>query len=151
MGVEIEDNTERFLAALQLASQSAKEIIGGMAETYAKELCPPKWGAELKNSITHQVVDGRLEVGSNLEIAAYAELGTGRNYEPPPEWLANEVPKGTKVDAAGLSHWIYYDINEHVFKIGAPQVASPYLRPAFADHLEEYREVVQKEMENAKG
>ena len=148
--VEITDNSADFLRALEAASLRALEICGQKAESYAKGLAPPKWGSELRNSITHEIIEDVLHVGSNMEIAAYAELGTGKEYQPGPEWLENNVPKGTKVPA-GIDHWIYFDALEGVFKIGAPQVASPYLRPAIENHLDEYQHVMENELKNAEG
>ena len=150
-GVSLADNSGAVRAALEAAVARALEEVGGQWETYAKGLAPPKWGAELRNSIDHQADGREVLVGSNLEIAAYAELGTGRHYEPPPQWLENNVPKGTHVDAAGLDHWIYFDPLENRFKIGAPQTASPYLRPAFEEHLQEYETIIREALEDAAG
>ena len=73
---------------MRQAVNRALEIIGGMAETYAKGLTPVDTGA-LRNSITHKVEMGeeqsKVIVGTNVEYAPYVELGTGKLYEPPPE------------------------------------------------------------------
>lgn len=144
--VQITDNSEEVRVELEKAAARALEIAGGMAESYAKGLAPDKWGVELRNSIAHSVNGDTMNVGSNMEVAAYAELGTGKHYQPPPEYMENHVPKGTKVDAAGIDHWIYFDQLEGAFKIGAPQEASPYLRPAIEDHRDEYEAVFEQEL-----
>ncbi len=63
--------------AAQLAK--AAEIIGGMAESYAKQLCPVDTG-NLRNSITHSAeYEGHtVVIGSNVEYAPHVELGTVR-------------------------------------------------------------------------
>lgn len=66
----IEKLTEEQLAR-------AAEIIGGMAESHAKEACPVDTG-NLRNSITHATEDSghTVVIGSNVEYAPYVELGT---------------------------------------------------------------------------
>lgn len=68
--VKVTDNTDEALDALQSAAERGLEIIGGRAETHAKELCPVDTG-NLRNSITHRVDSdgGTVVVGSNLEYA----------------------------------------------------------------------------------
>lgn len=56
----------------------ALEIIGGMAESYAKAACPVDTG-RLRNSITHEQYSDDTEViGTNVEYAPYVELGTSK-------------------------------------------------------------------------
>ena len=62
------------LSAIEQATRRALEIIGGKAETYAKQLCPVDTG-NLWNSITHRQVDAQTEaVGTNVEYAPFVEL-----------------------------------------------------------------------------
>lgn len=69
-------NVPQALSGLQAAKARALEIIGGKAETYAKQLCPVDTG-NLRNSITHKQFDENTEViGTNVEYAPYVELGT---------------------------------------------------------------------------
>lgn len=69
-------NVPQALSGLKAAKARALEIIGGKAETYAKQLCPVDTG-RLRNSITHQQMDENTEViGTNVEYAPYVELGT---------------------------------------------------------------------------
>ena len=71
-------NRAEVLAAVSDAKKRALEIMGGKAESYAKQLCPVKTG-NLRNSITHQQLDEDTEiVGTNVEYAPYQELGTSR-------------------------------------------------------------------------
>ena len=60
---------------IEQKKRMALEIIGGKAESYAKQLCPVDTG-RLRNSITHVQVDHDTEaVGTNVDYAPYVELG----------------------------------------------------------------------------
>lgn len=158
--VEVESHVDDALFLLKFVKENALKIIGQKAENYATDkLTAPKGPKgnriagynELRQSITYQVVDNTVYVGSSLQIAPYIELGTGREYQPPPEWmeyiaLPRKDGKYDKHSKAGVKQWIYYDEIEQVFKIGMPITAQPYLRPAIADHLDEYREIIKQEL-----
>ena len=126
--VDITDNSAEVRAALEQAKARALEIIGGKAESYAKGLVPVDTGA-LRNSITHAVEDDTAVVGSAVYYAPYVELGTGKEYSPPPEWIENNAPRG-----AGIKGGV------------KPR---PYLRPAIENHLDEYKNVIENELKNA--
>lgn len=127
--VQITDNSPEFLKALEQATARALEIIGGKAESYAKGLVPVDTGA-LRNSITHQVDGDTVQIGSAIQYSSYVELGTGREYSPPPEWMENNAPRGAGIISRSVR-------------------ARPYLRPAVENHLDEYRQVIQSELNNA--
>lgn len=75
--VTFQSNLGKFDKATKEQLAKAAEIIGGMAESYAKELCPVDTG-NLRNSITHATEDeGRtVVIGTSVEYAPYVELGT---------------------------------------------------------------------------
>lgn len=74
--VKFTSNRAAVLANVSDAKARALEIIGGMAESYAKQLCPVDTG-NLRNSITHAQADEDTEViGTNVEYGPYVELGT---------------------------------------------------------------------------
>lgn len=76
--VTFTSNRAELLAAVNEAKKRALEIMGGKAESYAKQLAPVDTG-RLRNSITHAQLDENTEViGSNVEYAPYQELGTSR-------------------------------------------------------------------------
>lgn len=147
-GVQFTDNTEELLAALKEATQDALEMVAGKMEAYAvrnaQSVAPRSLVTEIANSIISDISDGVIRFGSNLQVAPYIELGTGPNYQPPPEWLQNEAEGGR--GQAGLSHWIYWDPKDQRFKIGTPQEARPFIRPAIQDHIDEYRDVIEREL-----
>ena len=131
MKIEITDNSEEILAAMEAAALRALEKCGLTAEAYAKLLCPVDTG-NLRNSITHQVQpeEQAVYIGTNNEYAAYVELGTGK-YVP-----------GGRQEA-----WTYQDAKGN-WHITHGQRAQPYLKPAVADHAETYRKIIEDELKN---
>ena len=131
MNIEFTDNSKEILSALQEAAERALEKCGLVAEGYAKRLAPVDTG-NLRNSITHKVdpTEPAVYIGTNSEYGAYVELGTGKYYPGgrPTPWKYQ--------DANGNWHWTK----------GNP--ASPYLKPAVADHTGQYRKIIEDEMEN---
>lgn len=85
--VTFESHLGEFLDALPEQIERALIAIGMTAETHAKEECPVDTG-RLRNSITHEVdmsdqSDQAAIIGSNVEYAAYVELGTSRQKAQP--------------------------------------------------------------------
>lgn len=153
-GVDITDNTGAFRAALKTALENALDMVGAEWSDEAKRECEADgyWPFELGDSIYYQVdkANKTVNVGSNMEIAAYAELGTGKHYSPPPEYIENHVKKGTVIPA-GLDHWIYYDPLDNEFKMGAPQEPHPFLRPAYEKNRDRWNGIIENELREAKG
>jgi phage gpG-like protein len=155
-GVDITDNSAEVRAALEQAKARALEIIGGKAESYAKGLVAPLGPkgnpmrsditAQVRNSIEHRVDGDTVLVGSNLDFAAYVELGTGNKYEPSADWIETTVKKGPN---SGLSKWFFFDEEQGRVRIGLPMSPTPFLRPAVENHLDEYKNVIDKELTNA--
>ena len=79
--VHFTTNLSTALRGTEAAARRALEIIGGMAETHAKEQLVANGSVvtgRLMGSITHEVDgDGRaVVIGSNVEYAPFVELGT---------------------------------------------------------------------------
>ena len=137
LAVEFTDNSYLFLQELEKAKKKALKTIGLKSEAYAKKLCPvgtPEStgiqgyrGGTLRNSITHRVSENVMELGSNVEYAAYVELGTGPHFTPPPEWEQFTTKRGSGVGKAYVK-------------------PRPYIRPAIEDHRDEYQRIMQKEL-----
>lgn len=137
-GFEItEDNTSMIKQALDDRSTRILTAIGIKAEKYAKARCPvgtPEStgkkgyrGGTLRNSITFNVSDKEVTIGSNVEYAPYVELGTGPYFEAPPEWETFTTQKGT----AGGTSYVH---------------PRPFLKPAIEDHLQEYAKIIEGEL-----
>lgn len=126
--VQFTTNLSTALRGTEAAARRALEIIGGMAETHAKEQLVANGSVvtgRLMGSITHEVEgDGRaVVIGTNVEYAPFVELG--HRQEP-----GRYVPKlGKRLKA------------DHV-------AAKPYLRPAVENHTAEYQNVLEIEFRN---
>ncbi len=76
-------HVQEAIAAKDAAVDRALEMCGLKAEGYAKKLCPVDTG-NLRNSITHQQEGDSVEIiGTNVEYAAYVEMGTSRSRAQP--------------------------------------------------------------------
>jgi len=129
--IEIIDNTPKVKEAFETAVLRALERCGSQAEGYAKDLCPVDTG-NLRNSITHQVQPSEeaVYIGSDVEYAVYVELGTGKDY-----------PGGRQTP------WKYQDAHGN-WHLTNGQRAQPYLKPAVADHVQTYRNIIEDELKN---
>ena len=133
MGLEIKvtNNAKLTLEELQSACLRALERMGQQAEGYAIDLAPVDTGM-LKNSLTHKVVPSELTVyaGSDMSYAVYVECGTGKYY-----------PGGRDTP------WVYQDAKGN-WHYTHGQRAQPYLKPAIANHIGTYKNIVESEMKN---
>lgn len=70
MPVEFNSNLGEVLKGSEEAIARAAEIIGGMAESYAKQLCPVDTG-NLRNSITHTTENNNrtVVIGTTVKYA----------------------------------------------------------------------------------
>ena len=80
--IRMTDNSREIEREFESAVERALTRIGLQAETYAKRECPVDTG-NLRNSITNAVDDKSAYVGTNVEYAAFVELGTSRAKAQP--------------------------------------------------------------------
>lgn len=127
--IDLTDNSGLVKEEMQAAVLRALEKCGLTAEGYAKNLCKVVTG-NLRNSITHQVQpsENTVYIGSNVEYAAYVELGTGKYY-----------PGGRKTP------WVYQDAKGN-WHMTHGQRAQPYLKPSVADHAQQYKGIIEGEL-----
>lgn len=139
-GITIDQNNiPDVLESLKGDVERALTMIGIKAEKYAKALCPvgtPEStgikgyrGGTLRNSITFEVQDDSLVVGSNVEYAPYVELGTGPNFTPPPDWIEISTPPGSGVGSGYVR-------------------PRKFLQPAIIDHISEYGDIIENELKS---
>jgi len=74
-GITITDNSNDVKNAYEQARERSLEMIGLTAEKYAKLTVPVDTG-NLKNRITHEVVDDAVYIGTEVEYAPHVEFGT---------------------------------------------------------------------------
>ena len=142
MSVQITDNSAEALAELTRAKARTLETIGLKAEGYAKRLCPVGTvestgikgyrGGTLRNSITHTVDPGEKAayVGTDSEYAVYVEMGTGKY-----------------VTGGRPTPWVYKDAKGN-WHMTHGQRAQPYIKPAVADHAQQYQKIIKSELED---
>lgn len=124
MAVDVEiiaDNTDEVYRDIYSAIQTGLERIGQVAERYAAERAHVKTG-RLKASISHatKITQGRTYNYKDDDKKAYSyEIGTGAEE--------NTVYIGTNVEYAPFVEKRY-----------------PYLKPAAAEHMSEYKDLLEK-------
>lgn len=72
MTCEVVSRADEVLAALRQQVALGLESIGQEAEGYAKDECPVDTG-RLRNSISHEVQEDDVYIGTNVEYAPYVE------------------------------------------------------------------------------
>ena len=147
MSVEIRDNSKEVSDKIKAALLRGLETCGLVAEGYAKKLAPvgtpestgiPEYiGGLLRGSITHALS------GNKPAISTYQDnAGTRRgSYSgtAPEEGDANKksVYIGTNVEYSSY------------VELGTIKMdAQPFLKPAVADHANEYLKIIEKELKN---
>lgn len=130
----INDNSDEIIRTMQAALPPILETCGLVAENYSKRLCPVDTG-RLRNSITHATRE-------NLGQSSYTDsegnrYNDGAAKETPDEY---EVAIGTNVEYAAAQ-----EFGDYTHKVGQ----SPYLRPALADHIAQYKEIIEEGLKNA--
>lgn len=130
----VEDNTRKVLEALNKKIDVACEIIGGMAESYAKDKCPVKTG-RLQNSITH-----------GMSGAAISKTYTANDGSPGGSYSGNlPKPNGdTKTVIIGTN--VEYAPYVELGTVMPKRAPHPFLHPAFEEHIDEYKEVLKTEL-----
>lgn len=76
------DHSDEVRTVLEEALTVALETMGLVAEGYAKRLCPVDTGL-LRNSISHVAMANTAYIGTNVEYAAYVEMGTSSTRPQP--------------------------------------------------------------------
>ena len=138
MAVTFKSNLGMVIKATDEQLARAAEIIGGMAESYAKQNLTDNKSVItglLRNSITHGVN------GGHTSISAYkADVGDGSGtYDG--DFSTGGAKKGTVVIVGTnveYAPWVELGTTK--------RKAKPYLQPAIESHLDEYREVIKTEL-----
>ena len=128
--VEFEDNSPEVLNALKNAVNRGLKACGETAVGYAQRLCPVDTG-RLRGSITYAVDGEDCYIGTNVKYVPYVEFGTGKYAIG-----GRQTP------------WVYKDDKGQWHRTSGSK-AQPFLKPASANHSEEYREILKDSLINA--
>lgn len=147
MSVKINDNSKEVSEAIKSALLKGLETCGLVAEGYAKKLAPvgtpestgiPGYiGGLLRGSITH-ALSGKQPSISTYQDNAGKRRGSYSGTAPE-EGGSNEnaVYIGTNVEYSSY------------VELGTIKMdAQPFLKPAVADHANEYRKIIENELKN---
>lgn len=129
INVNLQTNADLFRNALPEQIAQALEAIGMTAERHAKEIITELEAVDtgrLRNSISHARDDNAAYIGTNVEYAAYVELGTGIYAE----------------EGGRKTPWSYKDENGEWHRTSGMK-PRPYLRPAALNYVDEYKEIVK--------
>lgn len=138
------NNIPRALLHLDDACRRTLEEIGEAAVGHIRDTVPVDTGA-LRDSYMVDVLDNRhVRVGTPLEYGPFVELGTGPNYEQPPDWVTNLAQRGHH----DFDPWWYLG-DDGEWHQGWFMRAQPHLRPAFLNHVNEYIRIFRRNLENA--
>lgn len=80
--IEITDKSDEVSAAIHEAVRVSLERCGLLIEAYAKDLVHVVTG-RLRNSITHEVGDKEVTIGSDVSYAGFEEEGTSKRQPHP--------------------------------------------------------------------
>ena len=123
--VYFNNNADRILEEFHEQIDVALETIGLAAEGYAKRLCAVDTG-RLRNSVTYATSTKHSAGESPAKPPDYETHGTAEE---------NSVYLGTNVEYA-----VYVELGTRLTP------AQPFLKPAVADHADQYQKIVSKAM-----
>lgn len=122
--MRIVDHTSELRAGVPPNIERGLTAVGVQLEGYAVSLCPVDTG-RLKGSITFDVRDNTVYIGTNVEYAPYVEYGTGAGVGGRP------------------TPWKYQDANGH-WHTTTGSKPQPFIRPAVQNHLDEYQQILEQ-------
>lgn len=126
--VEFIDNSDMVLLEMIRKKAKALEMVGLAAEGYAKRLCAVDTG-RLRNSITHTTGKGRSDLPD------------------PPAKPEDSMLKGTpEKDTVYIGTNVEYAPYVELGTVRTP--AQPFLRPAAANHTEQYKSIIDRVMKD---
>lgn len=127
-------DSDAVVNRIQERVQSALTQVGMAASGYAKQALESSHAVDtgaLVGSVTYTVNGNTAIIGTNKEYAPYIEFGTGKYAEG---------GGGTSKES-----WVYRG-EDGAFHRAFPQHPRPFIKPAIADHIDEYRSVFAQEL-----
>lgn len=136
LSITLTDNSPEVLDALGNAIDRAFDSIGEVAVGHAKEILENANRVDtgrLVNSIDTAHDDQSVVIGTNVEYAIWHEVGTGIYAS---DGTGRQTP------------WAFQDANgEWHYTRGVKPLH--YLRRAFSEHTNEYKNIIKESLENA--
>ena len=130
--MEVKSNADKYLRELDKQMKAACEIIGGIGESAAKDLCPVDTGL-LRNSITHGAAGGKMSASSYSNDA-----GTASG-----EYASQDIPK----DENGANYVVVIGTNVQYAvyqELGTSKMSpQPFLRPAIEGNMDTFKNVLE--------
>ena len=136
--VTVKDNSRNVKAQIMAKAKRALTIIGAKAESYAKNLAPVDTGL-LRNSITHVLG------GQTVEPEVYFSDDKTKQGEYTGEAPRDDADEITLYVGTNVHYAPYQELGHNTVN-GNFVPPQSFLRPAFENHLDEYKRVLQQEM-----
>lgn len=137
MPVELKLNTSAVLAEIPRKTQKALTVCGEVAHNHAVTNVERQHAVatgHLAQSINYQIwFSTTLELRAACQYAGYVEFGTGSGSSMP-----GATTKTSWVYPAGLGA-----DGKMTFRTAHPMQARPYLKPALADHISDYKRIIE--------
>lgn len=162
MQIRLEDHSAEVYKELEAACQRALEKCGLAAVNYATKLCPVQQphGGTLRDSIDKTVIlsEKAVYIGTNVEYATYVEMGTGV-YGPAPTsgyWVYVRGGESKKSNSPG-KRYTFEEAKRIVAILRRKGLdahmtdgrkATPFIKPAVANHAEQYQKIIKRELKN---
>jgi len=161
LDIQLDDYSDKVLAAVNNAVERFLESAGEAAEGHAKDSLTESKAVDtgnLRDGVTHAVDGNTLYVGTNSEYGAYVEYGTGKYNGGYGWWVYVKGGDESKKGSAADKRYTYEEakrimailrskgLDAHMTE-GMP--ARPYIKPAIADHIAEYKDLLEQSLKNA--
>lgn len=138
----VENNKKQILEASEEAVKKALEIIGLQCENYARNNAPEDTGL-LRNSITSAVG------GKGTSITTYSANNPKPNRQNKGSYsgTADKEEQPYVVIGSNVEYAPYQELSTS--KMKAANNGRGFLRPAVLDHITEYKNIIQNELQNS--
>lgn len=154
---QVESNKEEFVELLRRVTDNILTEWGLIGERYAKGKCPVDTG-RLRNSITWAISGGTTAIttyqGSDTHGSNESTVKRGIAGKPAPPPHEGSY-SGTAPDAPDNKKSVYIGTNVKYapyVELGTRKMgARPFIKPAVADHLDEYTDILRKYLNGAGG
>lgn len=146
------DNSDEVLKAFEEQVERGLEMIGLQAERHAKENITKNGTVDtglLRNSVTH-AVSGGSPVLQSYENTGYSKRKDKRVPVQKGEYSGNVGSAAEKAVYIGtnVEYAPYVEYGHQQYGGGGHVPAKPFLRPAAAEHNDEYKRLMEKALKD---